>query len=98
MQQVNLGIIGGGTVGGGVFDALQLNGGLLASRIGDKVVVQRAAVRSLAKTRAPKTPRPLLTTDGGEVVFDPEAQIVPELGGGPTVARKAPFPPVGREQ
>jgi hypothetical protein len=26
MQQVNLGIIGGGTVGGGVFDALQRNG------------------------------------------------------------------------
>ena len=34
MQQVNLGMIGGGTVGSGVFHALQLNGGLLSSRIG----------------------------------------------------------------
>src|SRR5256885_286848 len=33
MQQVNLGMIGGGTVGSGVFHALQLNGGLMASGI-----------------------------------------------------------------
>src|ERR1035441_10537578 len=30
MQQVNLGMIGGGTVGSGVFHALQLNGDLMA--------------------------------------------------------------------
>ena len=30
MQQVNLGMIGGGTVGSGVFHALQLNCGLMA--------------------------------------------------------------------
>jgi len=34
MQQVNLGIIGGGTVGGGVFQAVQRNGALMASRLG----------------------------------------------------------------
>ena len=33
MDQVNIGMIGGGTVGSGVFHALQLNGGLMASRI-----------------------------------------------------------------
>jgi len=33
MQQVNLGMIGGGTVGGGVFNALRRNGHLLASRV-----------------------------------------------------------------
>jgi homoserine dehydrogenase len=88
MQQVKLGIIGGGTVGGGVFDALQLNGGLLASRIGVKVVVQRVAVRSPAKNRASKIPRSLLTTDWREVVFDPEVQIIAELVGGTTVARE----------
>ncbi len=54
MQQVNLGIIGGGTVGGGVFDALKLNGGLLSSRIGVKVAVRKVAVRSLKKNRAAK--------------------------------------------
>jgi len=37
MQQVNLGMIGGGTVGSGVFHALQHNGGLMAARLGVKL-------------------------------------------------------------
>ena len=40
MQQVNLGMIGGGTVGSGVFNALQRNGGLMASRIGASLLMQ----------------------------------------------------------
>ncbi|HSY73996.1 MAG TPA: hypothetical protein VK810_00870 [Dongiaceae bacterium] len=46
MQQVNLGIIGGGTVGGGVFDALRRNGDLLSSRIGVRVHVEKIAFES----------------------------------------------------
>jgi homoserine dehydrogenase len=88
MQQVNLGIIGGGTVGGGVFDALKLNGGLLSSRIGVKVNVRRVAVRSLKKSRVAKIPRSLLTKSWREVVCDPKIQIVAELVGGTTVARE----------
>jgi homoserine dehydrogenase len=42
MQQANLGIVGGGTVGGGVFDALQRNGGLLASRAGVRANVKKS--------------------------------------------------------
>ena len=88
MQQVNLGIIGGGTVGSGVFEALALNGPLLASRIGVNVKVQRIAVRDLKKKRAATFPKTLLTTDWREVVFDPQVHIVAELIGGTTVARE----------
>ena len=88
MQQVNLGIIGGGTVGSGVYEALQRNGALLASRIGAKVVVHRVAVRDLKKKRATNIPRNLLTTDWREVVFDPKVQLVAELIGGTTTARE----------
>ncbi|MEI9961302.1 MAG: hypothetical protein WDM76_09320 [Limisphaerales bacterium] len=88
MQQVNLGIIGGGTVGGGVCDALKLNGALLSSRIGIKVNVIKIAVRSLKKNRTTKIPKNLLTEDWREVVFDPEVQIVAELAGGTTTARE----------
>ena len=89
MQQVHLGIIGGGTVGGGVFEALQRNGALLASRLGADVRVQRVVVRDLKKNRAAKIPKNLLTTDWREVVFDPQVQLVAELIGGTTVAREA---------
>ena len=88
MQQVNLGIIGGGTVGSGVYEALQRNGALLASRIGVKVVGHRIAVRELKKKRATKIPRNRLTADWREVVFDPEVQLVAELIGGTTTARE----------
>ncbi|HEY2329818.1 MAG TPA: homoserine dehydrogenase, partial [Verrucomicrobiae bacterium] len=88
MQQVNLGIIGGGTVGSGVYEALQRNGALLASRIGAQVVVHRVAVRDLKKQRATAIPKALLTTDWREVVFDPQVQLVAELVGGTTTAKE----------
>ncbi|MGH7951824.1 MAG: homoserine dehydrogenase [Limisphaerales bacterium] len=88
MQQVNLGIIGGGTVGGGVFDALQRNGNLLSSRIGIRVRIEKIAIRSLKKNRPPKIPRELFTENWREVVDDPKIQIIAELIGGTTVARE----------
>ncbi len=89
MQQVKLGIIGGGTVGSGVYEALQRNGALLASRLGVTVNVERVAVRDLKKVRAAKIPPALLTTDWREVVFDPQVELVAELIGGTTTAREA---------
>jgi homoserine dehydrogenase len=84
---VNLGIIGGGTVGGGVFESLQRNGDLLSSRIGIKVNVCKIAVRSLKKIRCVKIPKQFLTENWREIVDDPKIQIVAELVGGTTVAR-----------
>ncbi len=86
MQQVNLGMIGGGTVGSGVFHALQLNGGLLSSRIGVKVAVRKVAVKAFDEPRPYEIPRAAMTTDWQEVVNDPEVHVVAELVGGTTIA------------
>ena len=88
MQQVNLGIIGAGTVGGGVYQAIQKNGGLMASRLGVRFQVRKMAVRDLKKRRAVSIPRSLLTTDWQSVVDDPAIDIVVELMGGTTLARE----------
>jgi homoserine dehydrogenase len=88
MQQVNLGIIGGGTVGSGVFHALQLNGDLLSSRIGVKVNVRKVAVKAFDEPRPYEIPQPYLTTDWRSVVNDPQVDIVAELAGGKTIARE----------
>ena len=88
MGQVNLGIIGGGTVGGGVFQALRRNGALMASRLGVELRVVRVAVRDVRKTRAVKIPAALLTTDWQSVVNDPRVNLVVELMGGTTLARQ----------
>ena len=87
MQQANLGLVGGGTVGGGVFQAIQRNGALVASRLGVRLVVAKVAVRDLAKARAVKVPAAQLTTDWQSVVNDPGVDIVVELMGGTTTAR-----------
>jgi homoserine dehydrogenase len=87
MQQVNLGMIGGGTVGSGVCHALQLNGALLASRLGVKVQVRKVAVKTLDEPRPYPIPPSLLTTDWRSVVEDPRVDVVTELVGGTTLAR-----------
>src|SRR3954468_12428882 len=86
MQQANLGIIGLGTVGSGVFDALKLNGDLLSSRIGVQVRVGKIAVRSIKKCSS-KVSRALLTENWRDLIDDPRIQIVAELVGGTTTAR-----------
>ena len=89
MKQVNLGIIGGGTVGGGVFQAIQRNGPLMASRLGVKLGIKAVAVRDLGKKRPVKIPRSLLTADWSAVVRDPSIDLIVELMGGTTTARSA---------
>jgi homoserine dehydrogenase len=87
MQQVNLGIIGGGTVGSGVYHALQLNGGLMSSRIGVKLRLVRVAVKSLDEPRPYPIPASLMSTDWESVVRDPQVHVVTELVGGTGLAR-----------
>ncbi len=87
MQQVNLGMIGGGTVGSGVFHALQRNGGLMASRVGVRLALTKVAVKSLDEPRPYPIPAELMTTDWQSVVRDPKIHVVIELVGGTGIAR-----------
>jgi len=87
MQQVNLGMIGGGTVGSGVFHAWQQNGRLMAARLGVQLNFRKIAVKAFDEPRPyPITPA-LMTTDWQEVVNDPQIQVVIELVGGTGIAK-----------
>ncbi len=87
MQQVNLGMIGGGTVGSGVFHAWQQNGDLMAARLGVKINFRKIAVKAFDEPRAYEIPRVLMTTDWQEVVNDPQIHVVIELVGGTGIAK-----------
>ena len=87
MQQVTLGMIGGGTVGSGVVNALQRNADLIASRTGVNIRLARVAVKALDEPRPYPIPAELMTTDWQAVVNDPEIQMIAELVGGTTLAR-----------
>lgn len=87
MQQVNLGMIGGGTVGSGVYHAWSQNGDLIAARLGLKLAFRKIAVKAFDEPRPYEIPRALMTTDWQEVVNDPQIQVVIELVGGTGIAK-----------
>jgi len=87
MMRMNLGMIGCGTVGSGVYQAWQKNGGLLAARLGVQLDFRRIAVRAPDKSRSCTVPPSLMTSDWRELVNDPEIDVVIELVGGTGIAR-----------
>lgn len=88
MQQVNIGLVGGGTVGGALVSALAGSGDLLAARLGIRLQIARIAVRNLHKARSSNLPAHLLTDDWKSVVHNPDVHVVVELMGGTTTARQ----------
>jgi homoserine dehydrogenase len=87
MDQVNFGLIGGGTVGSGVYHHWHRNGALLESRIGLQIRIRKVAVKALDEPRPYPIPAALLTTDWTSVVQDPQVHAVIELVGGTTLAK-----------
>ena len=82
MREINVGLIGFGTVGVGVVKILQHNSGLIEKRMGAKIVLKRIADIDLKTDRGVKLRPGLLTKNAEEVIGDPEIDIVMELIGG----------------
>ncbi len=83
---VKVGLIGLGTVGGGVTRVLARNAEEISRRAGREIVITHAAARNLDTTTA-NTAGMKLTGEGLEVVDDPEVSIIVELMGGHEPAR-----------
>ena len=88
MRKVTIGLVGCGTVGTGVVQALARNGALMGSRLGVKLSLERVAVRNPRKARAARLSKRLVSNDWESLVRDPKIDVVVELMGGTTVARK----------
>lgn len=88
MKEINLGLLGFGTVGAGVVEALQRNGDIFGQRLGARPVLKRIADLDLATDRGVDVDPAMLTTDAMAVIEDPEIQILIELVGGTGVARE----------
>jgi homoserine dehydrogenase len=87
-QQINVGIIGLGTVGTGTWRILHDNADLVRSRVGVPVEVKKIAVRDLHRDRGISVPASLITTNASEVINNPDIDIVVELIGGLEPARQ----------
>ena len=69
MRKVNIGLVGCGTVGSGVVQALARNGSLMGSRLGVKLSLGKVAVRNPRKARAARLAKRLVTDDWGSLVL-----------------------------
>jgi homoserine dehydrogenase len=85
---INIGLCGFGTVGQGVWKHLERSRSALEARLGARLVIKRASVRNLKKTRPVAIPAARLTKSPMEIATDPDIQIVCELMGGTTAARE----------
>ena len=84
MSEINVGIIGFGTVGAGTFEVLTTNREIIADRVGAEVVVKKIADIDIESDRElPVAPsRESLTVDAMDLINDPEIDLVVELMGG----------------
>ncbi len=79
---IRVGIIGFGTVGSGTARILLENNEIIRQRTGLKIVLSKIADLDITRDRGFKVPTGILTTNVGEVLDNPEIDIVVELIGG----------------
>jgi homoserine dehydrogenase len=87
MKEIQVGLIGFGTIGTGVVKLLQDNARLLEKRLGARLVLKKIADIDLTTPRDVQIEKDILTKDAGEILNDPEISIVMELMGGYEPAR-----------
>ena len=87
MKEINVGIIGFGTVGAGVADALLKNAEIIAKRTGTMPVLKKIADLDTTTDRGVKIPDGMLINDAKQITDAPDIDIVVELVGGTTFAK-----------
>jgi len=85
-QQVKVGILGFGIVGGGLYRLLSKNSDEIARRTGALITVARVADVDWQRERPAYPPAEVRTTDALSVIQDPEIPIIVETIGGVGVA------------
>lgn len=88
MNPINVGLIGAGTVGSGVYKLLKDNNELIKERTGLDIRIKKIADIDPDRERPVKIPKKLFTTDANELIKDESIHIIVELVGGTKIARK----------
>jgi homoserine dehydrogenase len=88
LKPIQVGVLGLGVVGSGVFHVLERNQAEIGRRAGRGIVVKSVSRRDLAAAKAVVGDRAQVVADAREVIRDPAIDIVVELIGGTGVARE----------
>ncbi|MGN0039373.1 MAG: homoserine dehydrogenase [Coriobacteriales bacterium] len=82
MRKVKIGLIGCGTVGGGVVKLLFKEGSNYQDRFGPEIELSKVCSRTKSKITALGVPEERIVDDYRQIIDDPEIDIVVELVGG----------------
>jgi homoserine dehydrogenase len=88
MKAIQVGVMGLGTVGGGVFEVLRRNQEEIRRRAGRGIEVTMVSRRDVAKARALVGDAAQVVADPRAIIANPEIDIVVELIGGYDLARE----------
>lgn len=81
-EDINIGLIGFGTIGAGVVEIFNKNQKLLSQKCGKNVNLKKVADLDITTDRGVNVPEGILTTDVNEVIESDDIDIVIELIGG----------------
>ncbi len=88
MEKIRIGVIGFGTVGAGVVETILKNAPLMASRTGVQLELTRVADLDTTTDRGVKLPEGVLGPDAMALIDSDDVDVVVELVGGTTIAKK----------
>ncbi|MBE1557051.1 homoserine dehydrogenase [Sporosarcina limicola] len=88
-NEINIGLLGFGVVGSGVAKILQNHQDDLRHKLGVPVVIKKVLVKDLHKKRETILSSEIFTNDLNEVLGDPSIDLIVEVIGGTSEAKKA---------
>ena len=88
MKPIQVGLMGLGTVGGGVFEVLRRNQEEITRRAGRRIDLTMVSRRDVAAARRLVGDQARVVADAREIIANPEIDIVVELIGGYGIARE----------
>ena len=87
MKQINVGLLGFGTVGVGVAKILLENKTILSERVGTELILKHIADLDVTRDRGIQLDDGVLVPDARAVINDPHIDIILEMIGGDTIAK-----------
>jgi len=87
MKDINIGLLGFGTIGAGVVKLLARNSLLIEEKLGARLILKKIADLDITTDRGVPVSPGVLTSNADDVLSDPEISVVIELIGGYEPAR-----------
>jgi homoserine dehydrogenase len=82
MKDINIGLLGLGNIGKGVYRILEINDDLITHHIGGNLKIKKILVRDINKKRDIDVPYNILTQNAQEIIEDPQINMIVEVLGG----------------